>query len=214
MNGSNEVTRRDFLLFTTMMTASSAVGHSQPVLAALLGQETAAAAMMPTVEVDMGSVFPAGGVYFRKSNPPQGDWARDHKTASQLGMNTFRHWFMWSALEVAPGKWDWADYDKMMDLAAQNGIKVVIAALDTAAPEWAFRKFPDARYKASDDSIAHSSTAASSGIGGFPGLCLDNPEVKVLAANFHTRLIEHYRNHPALLGYDLWNETTYDGGRI
>ncbi len=36
-----------------------------------------------------------------------------------------------------------ADYDKMMDLAAQNGIKVIIAALDTAAPEWAFRKFPD-----------------------------------------------------------------------
>jgi beta-galactosidase len=213
MNGSNEVTRRDFLLSTTMMTASSAVGHSQPVLAALLGQETAAAAMMPTIEVDMGSVFPAGGVYFRKSNPPQGDWARDHKTASQLGMNTFRHWFMWSALEVAPGKWDWADYDKMMDLAAQNGIKVVIAALDTAAPEWAFRKFPDARYKASDNSVAHSSVSASSGVGGFPGLCLDNLEVKELAENFHTKLIEHYRNHPALLGYDLWNETTYDGGR-
>ncbi len=73
----------------------------------------------------MGSVFPAGGVYFRKSNPPIEDWARDHKTASQLGMNTFRYWFMWSALEVAPGKWDWADYDKMMDLAGQNGIKVI-----------------------------------------------------------------------------------------
>jgi beta-galactosidase len=213
MNDSNEVTRRDFLVSTAMITASSAVGHAQPVLDALMGQETTSAATMPTVEVDMGSVFPAGGVYFRKSNPPMEEWARDHKTASQLGMNTFRHWFMWSAIEVAPGKWDWADYDKQMDLAAQNGIKVIIATLDTAAPEWAFRKFPDARYKASDDSVAHSSVSASSGVGGFPGLCLDNPEVKTLAENFHTKLIEHYRNHPALLGYDLWNETTYDGGR-
>jgi beta-galactosidase len=64
-----------------------------------------------------------------------------------------------------------------MDLAAQNGIKVIIATLDTAAPEWTFRKFPDARYKASDDSVTHSSVSASSGVGGFPGLCLDNPEV-------------------------------------
>ncbi len=36
---------------------------------------------------------------------------------------------MWSAIETAPGKYDWRDYDRMMDLAAQNGIKVVIAEL-------------------------------------------------------------------------------------
>ena len=68
MNDSNEVTRRDFLVSTALITASSAVGHAQPVLGALTGQETTTAASMPTVEVDMGSVFPAGGVYFRKSN--------------------------------------------------------------------------------------------------------------------------------------------------
>lgn len=72
-------------------------------------------------------VFPYGAVYFRKSNPPEQDWARDHQTAARVGMNTFRHWFMWSAIEIAPGKYDWRDYDRMMDLAAQNGIKVVIA---------------------------------------------------------------------------------------
>ncbi len=68
-------------------------------------------------------VFPYGAVYFRKSNPPEQDWARDHQTAARIGMNTFRHWFMWSAIEVVPGKYDWRDYDRMMDLAAQNGIK-------------------------------------------------------------------------------------------
>ena len=45
-------------------------------------------------------------------------------------MNTFRHWFMWSAIEVAPGKYDWGDYDRMMDLAAQNHIRVIIAEID------------------------------------------------------------------------------------
>jgi hypothetical protein len=59
-------------------------------------------------------VFRYGAVYFRKSNPPEADWARDHATAARIGMNTFRHWFMWSAIEVAPGKYDWRDYDRMM----------------------------------------------------------------------------------------------------
>lgn len=156
--------------------------------------------------------FPYGAVYFRKSNPPEQDWARDHQTAARIGMNTFRHWFMWSAIEVAPGKYDWADYDRMMDLAAQNGIKVVIAELITAAPEWAFRKYPHARYLASDGSIVHSSIGVSSATGGFPGLCLDNPDVHAAAEKFLSALVEHYKNHPALLGYDLWNENTYSGG--
>ncbi|MBV8828737.1 MAG: beta-galactosidase [Acidobacteriaceae bacterium] len=157
-------------------------------------------------------VFPYGAVYFRKSNPPESDWARDHATASRIGMNTFRHWFMWSAIEVGPGKYDWRDYDRMMDLAAQNGIKVVIAELITAAPEWLFHKYPQGRYLASDGTVLNSSIGGSSATGGFPGLCLDNPEVRAEAEKFLVALVERYRNHPALLGYDLWNENTYLGG--
>jgi beta-galactosidase len=127
-------------------------------------------------------------------------------------MNVFRHWFMWGAIETAPGKYDWRDYDRMMDLAAQNGIKVVIAELVTSAPEWAFRKYPHARYVASDGTVAESAIGGSSATGGFPGLCLDNPEIRAAAEKFLTALVEHYRNHPALLGYDLWNENTYNGG--
>ena len=157
-------------------------------------------------------VFPYGAVYFRKSNPPEQDWARDHQTAARIGMNTFRHWFMWGAIEVAPGKYDWRDYDRMMDLAAQNGIKVVIAEFITDAPEWAFRKYAHARYVASDGSVAVSTVGGSSATGGFPGLCLDNADVRAAAEKFLVALVEHYRNHPALLGYDLWNENTYNGG--
>ena len=213
MSETNEVTRREFLYTTAMLTASVAAAHASP-LSGVGGpvDETPAAAAGGFQEAAMGSVFPAGAVYFRKSNPPASDWAKDHKTASQIGMNTFRHWFMWSAVEVSPGVYDWADYDQMMDLAAQNGIKVIIAELVTAAPEWAFRKHASARYRGNDDSFIYSTISGSSDTGGFPGLCLDNAEVKQLAERFLTTLIERYRNHPALLGWDLWNETTYEGG--
>ena len=158
------------------------------------------------------AVFPYGAVYFRKSNPPEQDWARDHATAARLGMNTFRHWFMWEAIEVAPGKYDWSDYDRMMDLAAKNGIKVVIAEFVTSAPEWVYDKYPHARFKGSDDSVTYSGVSGSSATGGFPGLCLDNEDVKALAEKFLVALVERYKNHPATLGYDVWNENTYGGG--
>jgi beta-galactosidase len=168
--------------------------------------------LSPSVVGGQDLVFPYGAVYFRKSNPPEQDWERDHKTAARIGMNIFRHWFMWSAIEVAPGKFDWRDYDRMMDLAAQNGIKVVIAELITDAPEWMFDKFPHARFQGSDGSVVLSGVSASSATGGFPGLCLDNEDVRERAEKFLTALVGRYKNHPALLGYDLWNENTYNGG--
>jgi beta-galactosidase len=169
-------------------------------------------AALPVVYAADPPVFPYGAVYFRKSNPPEKDWARDHQTAARVGMNVFRHWFMWSAIEVAPGNYDWRDYDVMMDLAARNGIKVIVAEMVTAAPEWVFDKYPHARFHASDDSVVYSGISGSSATGGFPGVCLDNDDVRALAEKFLKALVERYRNHPATLGYDLWNEHSMNGG--
>ena len=201
------ITRREFIRNSALLTASTAFGH-----AAELPQESGAAGASPAQPNSLMPVFPYGAVYFRKTNPPPEDWARDHQTAAHAGMNIFRHWFMWSAIEVAPGKYDWADYDRMMDLEAKNGIKVIIAELVTCVPEWAFRKYAHARCVGSDGFVVDSSISESSATGGFPGLCLDNPDVRAAAETFLVALIERYRDHPALLGYDLWNENTSFGG--
>lgn len=201
------ITRRDFIQTSALLTASTALTH-----AVGMPQASASHDAVPEQPFVPGPVFPYGAVYFRKSNPPEEDWARDHQTAAHIGMNIFRHWFMWSAVEVSPGKFDWSDYDRMMDLAAKNGIKVVIAELVTCAPEWAFRKFPHARLLGSDGTVADSTISESSATGGFPGLCLDNSDVRSLAEKFLITLIERYRNHPALFAYDLWNENTSFGG--
>src|SRR5260370_38903459 len=68
-------------------------------------------------------VFPFGAVYFRKSNPPEQDWERDHRTAAQMGVNVFRHWFMWASIENSPGRYDCLDYDRWLELEVWNAIK-------------------------------------------------------------------------------------------
>ncbi len=91
--------------------------------------------------------FPYGAVYFRKSNPPQEHWERDYAVAAEDGLNIFRHWFMWGAIETAPGVYDWEEYDRQLDLAAKNGLKTVIAELIHAVPDWAVRKFSHALHQ-------------------------------------------------------------------
>jgi len=153
--------------------------------------------------------FPYGAVYFRKSNPPPSDWERDYKTASEDGMNAFRHWFLWSAIETAPGQFDWADYDRQLDLAAEDGIKTIIAEMITVAPEWAYRKYAHARFETRGGQRLDSRMHGSCAVGGAPGLCLDNEDLRQAAERFLRALVTRYRDHPGLGGYDIWNECSY-----
>jgi len=160
--------------------------------------------------------FPYGAVYFRKSNPPPEDWERDYATAGEDGLNIFRHWFMWSAIETAPGVYDWEEYDRQLDLAARNGIKTIIAELIHAVPDWAVRKHADALQVNADGTKLGSYMGVSAATGGFSNngggagaLTLNCPEVKEAAGRFLTALATRYKDHPAIYGYDVWNECNY-----
>lgn len=159
---------------------------------------------------------PYGAVYFRKSNPPREDWTRDYGIASSDGLNTFRHWFMWSAIERAPGKYDWDDCDRQLDLAAENGMATVIAEFTMASPDWLQRKLDFARMCKADGTLMASQHSPSVAVGGFGDglggagpLTLNAPEVHEAVMGFLTELAGRYRGHPGLLGYDVNNEVNY-----
>ena len=122
-----------------------------------------------------------------------------------MGVNIFRHWFMWASIENAPGRYDWRDYDRMVELEGQNHIKVIIAEVITGAPEWMWDKYPHARQIASDGSESFPAVGGSSATSSAP-LCLDNDDVRDQAGKFLTALVERYRDKPATMGYDVWNE--------
>ena len=133
--------------------------------------------------------FPYGAVYFRKSNPPSEDWARDYATAQQDGHTLFRHWFLWSAIETEPGVYDWSDYDRQLDLAAEHGIKTIIAEMIAVAPEWAYRAYAHARFKTADGNRINQRMHGSCAVGGGGGLCLDNLDVRNAAERFLQALV-------------------------
>jgi len=124
-------------------------------------------------------------------------------------MTVFRHWFLWGAIEVQPGVFDWDDYDRQLDLAAENGIKTITAEMITSAPEWAFRKYAHARFETRDGRKVESEMSGSCVVGGFPGLCLDNADYRAAAETFLRGLVNRYKDHPGLGGYDVWNECNF-----
>ena len=149
-----------------------------------------------------------GAVYFRKTNPPRADWERDYRVAAADGHTLFRHWFPWNAIEVAPGRFDWADYDRHLDLGARHGIRTVIAEMSTDFPEWLRRMHPGARGERRDGSKRISEMHVSCVTGGHAALCLDHPPVARACRRYLTALARRYRRHPGLFGYDVWNECT------
>jgi beta-galactosidase len=149
--------------------------------------------------------MPYGAVYFRKSNPPPEDWERDYETAAADGANVFRHWFIWSAIEVRPGRFDWADYDRQFELAQRHGMRVVVAEM-AKTPEWLVACHPECRTETRDGRRLSNEMNAASATSGRPGLCLSHPVVQDGAASFLRALAARYRDHPALGCYDVWNE--------
>ncbi len=68
---------------------------------------------------------------------------------------------MWAAIENSPGKYDWRDYDRMVELEGQNHIKVVIAEIINGGPEWMWDKYPHARHIGSDGTESFPLLAAA-----------------------------------------------------
>ena len=150
-----------------------------------------------------------GAVYFRKTNPPREDWARDYAVAREDGHTIFRHWVPWAALEIAPNEFDWADYDRQLDLAAKNGIKTVLAEIGQDVPEWLYHRYPHARREQYDGKQRRSEMHVSCVVGGNHSMCLDNPEIADAMSRFLRALARRYKDHPGLYAYDVWNECTY-----
>jgi len=147
-----------------------------------------------------------GAVYFRKTNPPRKDWERDYGVAAEDGHTMFRQWFPWGAIELAPGQYDWEDYDVHLDLAAEHNLDTIIAEMITDAPEWLYHRYPHARREMMNGKRRTSEMHVSCATGGHHAMCLDHPEVSDAAGRFLAEIAKRYGNHPGLYGYDIWNE--------
>lgn len=150
--------------------------------------------------------FPFGAQYYRPPTPPKEQWSRDIKNMAGMGMNIARAWLCWNWLNPAPGKFDFDDPDRFIELLAKNKMKALMLISLESTPQWVVDDNPDALFKAHDDYLQYPEGFGNTPAGGFPGLCLDNKNVKLLAAEYIKALVGRYADSGMVFAWEPHNE--------
>ena len=125
-------------------------------------------------------------------------WRGDVRQIKALGFNAVRAWIDWASGQPAEATYDFETLDVLLELAGEEGLKVVVQVYMDSAPAWVGRKYPDSLFVSSNgQTIAPESS---------PGYCRDHPGVRAADAAFYTALAGRARRSPALAGWDLWSE--------
>jgi beta-galactosidase len=84
------------------------------------------------------------GVYYYPEHWPESQWGRDFAKMAELGFE-FTHFgeFAWAFFEPRDGVFDFAWLDRAVDLAARNGLKVILCTPTPCPPAWLGEKHPE-----------------------------------------------------------------------
>lgn len=144
---------------------------------------------------------PFGSQYYRAPSPPPEDWERDLDHMARLGFNTVKYWLQWRWNHPETDRFYFDDIDRLMDLAAERDLKVMLNTIIDVAPAWIYRQYPDASMVTLGGRQVGPQTQPHRQIGGL-GLCLHHEEVMDHCFRFFEAAVRHYSDHPAL---EIWN---------
>ncbi|MHB1000398.1 MAG: beta-galactosidase [Armatimonadota bacterium] len=150
--------------------------------------------------------FIYGAQYYRAPTPDSTHWAEDLKRMADNGFNAVKFWAQWRWTHRTPDTFYFDDLDTLMDLAAQNGLKVTINVLFDVAPNWIFDTYPDCTMVTSAGHSVEPRTGNCRQIGGYPGPCFNHAESLDARKEFLRKVVERYASHPAMGMWDVWNE--------
>ncbi len=106
--------------------------------------------------------------------------------------------FAWARLEPADGTYDFSLFDEVMDLLHENGVAVCLATGTASPPAWLVAKHPEL--------LPVDADGRTLGFGGRQSWCPSSRLFTSYATRLVRRLAEHYRSHPALVGWHVSNE--------
>ncbi|MGH9309784.1 MAG: beta-galactosidase [Vicinamibacterales bacterium] len=125
-------------------------------------------------------------------------WRKDVRQIKALGFNTLRAWIDWASGQPAEKTYDFETLDVLLELAEEEGLKLVLQVYMDSAPQWVGERFPDSLFVSSNGQAIRPESS--------PGYCRDHEGVRAADNAFYAALAERARRSPAFLGWDLWSE--------
>ena len=109
----------------------------------------------------------------------------------------------WSLWEPEDGKFEYAWMDRVVDAMGKAGIKVIMGTPTYSIPTWMYREHPEI--------LARPLGGGDTGYGMRQNMDTDSPAFRFYAQRLIKNLVEHYRNNPNVIGWQIDNETSSYG---
>jgi beta-galactosidase len=104
----------------------------------------------------------------------------------------------WGTLEPAEGRFDFSHVDRVLDAMHRAGIAVIIGTPTYAVPTWLARRYPD---------VLAITPRGPNHFGPRQNMDITNPHYREAAERVIRALVAHVKDHPAVIGYQVDNET-------
>ena len=139
------------------------------------------------------------GAYYYPEQWPENQWERDLKRMAELGFE-FTHFaeFAWSRLEPEDGKFDFEWLDRAVEIAGNNGLKVIMCTQSCTPPAWLVEKHPDV--------LLENEMYFRREIGTRASMSFANDTFRYYVERITRKIARHYGNNPNVIGWQLHNE--------
>lgn len=130
---------------------------------------------------------------------PRGRWATDIKLMKKMGLDVVRMAeFSWSKLEPAQGEYNFGWLDEIINMLADNGIKVVLGTPSAAPPAWIIQETPAIQPVDWQGRVRH--------FGGRHHDCQSNKEYRGHIQRYVTAFAQHFASNENVIGWQVDNE--------
>jgi len=139
------------------------------------------------------------GVAYYDEYMPYDRLEKDVKMMKAAGINVVRiAESTWSTVEPQEGVYDFHHIDRVLDAMHKAGIHVIIGTPTYAVPTWLVRKYPD---------ILAITSHGQNQYGARQNMDITNVHFRAYSEQVIRKMLEHIKDHPAIIGYQVDNET-------
>ncbi len=166
--------------------------------ALMMGLALATSAIVPTgrtaAQVKLPRTLLYGVAYYDEYTPVD-RIDEDARMMKAAGINVVRiAESTWGTLERQPGVFDFTHVDRMLSAMHKQGIKVIVGTPTYAVPTWLARQHPAV--------LQHPGE-----YGTRQNMDITDPDYRAACERVIVALIDHVKDHPAVIGYQIDNET-------
>ena len=139
------------------------------------------------------------GVCYYPEHWDESIWASDLDRMLAVGLETVRVFeFAWSVVEKEEGQYDFALFDRFLELAKRKGMKVIMCTPTATPPAWLTSAHPEVLNARMDGTLMHHGHRRHYNY---------NSEVyREYTRKIVSLLAERYGDHPAIVGWQIDNE--------